>query len=421
MHANMQEVLLWALLAVRNAERYGKLDTWAREACSEYSAATVLKEQWKPPDRFGKYKQVSAIFAPIVDVMDRTWGEAELATIGTAMRAASWHAGQHDNLDWRRLSDHINGKRRGVRPPGSKREGPQRWRTWSIVLVADTVKRHRKALVDLLGLDQKMEDVPTAAQVIAARDATIAERDATIAKVKEELTKEKEKLRKAAERNKTALQRKTQAVRSERERQQQKAHEKIAKALEKEKGRLEKKEQLMKEGLEAAYADDYASALAKVAKARARARKVEAEAKLSRKRLSRAQTAEAKVKELEANQEEEEAEEERPASPTTDDEPEAKIARRNERGQFAPLDWRLRELILTEEARRTPPTAIAANITDVLRVFASPPLPSSVGSPRRRHPGSAPHMPLLRISIKFYILFYFFLTVKLKARRKTIF
>ena len=33
--------------------------------------------------------------------------------------------------------------------------------------------------------------------------------------------------------------------------------------------RLEKKEQLMKEGLEAAYADDYASALAKVAKARA--------------------------------------------------------------------------------------------------------------------------------------------------------
>ena len=45
--------------------------------------------------------------------------------------------------------------------------------------------------------------------------------------------------------------------------------------------------------------------------------------------------------------------------------------RRDERGRFGALDWQLRELILSELARRTPPVAIAANITDVLRMFAS--------------------------------------------------
>ena len=39
--------------------------------------------------------------------------------------------------------------------------------------------------------------------------------------------------------------------------------------------------------------------------------------------------------------------------------------RRDERGRYVALDWKLRELILAEEARRTPITAIAANISDV--------------------------------------------------------
>ena len=140
-HANMHEVLFWSLLLVRNAERVGDLDKWAIKACSEYSAASTLMKEWKPPDTFDTYKQVSAIFAPMVDAMNRSWGLDELATIGTAMRAATWHAGQHDDLDARRLHDHLDANRRGVRPPGSRREGPQRWRTWAIVLVAAAMQR----------------------------------------------------------------------------------------------------------------------------------------------------------------------------------------------------------------------------------------------------------------------------------------
>ena len=48
-----------------------------------------------------------------------------------------------------------------------------------------------------------------------------------------------------------------------------------------------------------------------------------------------------------------------------DDEVNQPRGRRDERGRYVALDWKLRELILAEEARRTPTTAIAANISDV--------------------------------------------------------
>ena len=55
---------------------------------------------------------------------------------------------------------------------------------------------------------------------------------------------------------------------------------------------------------------------------------------------------------------------------SSDEEETAPVSRRDERGRFTGLNWKLRELILAEEARRTPPTAVAANITDVLHMFA---------------------------------------------------
>ena len=48
-----------------------------------------------------------------------------------------------------------------------------------------------------------------------------------------------------------------------------------------------------------------------------------------------------------------------------DDEVNHPRGRRDERGRYVALDWKLRDLILAEEARRTPTTAIAANISDV--------------------------------------------------------
>ena len=117
----------------------------------------------------------------------------------------------------------------------------------------------------------------------------------------------------------------------------------------------------------------------KVSTARARARVVESTAKLSEARLERAQKAESKVTELRSQIDELKGRLEE-LTPTEDDEPDAKRARRGTasgeagrreaNGRFAALDWKLRELILAEEARRTPPSAVAANITDVLREFA---------------------------------------------------
>ena len=54
---------------------------------------------WKPPDRLGKYQQVSVIFQPMVDAMYVSLGQQDLTAIGTAMHTATWHDDQHDELD----------------------------------------------------------------------------------------------------------------------------------------------------------------------------------------------------------------------------------------------------------------------------------------------------------------------------------
>ena len=43
---------------------------WASEAYREHKAATMLTSKWKPPEQLGKYKQVSAIFTPMVERRD---------------------------------------------------------------------------------------------------------------------------------------------------------------------------------------------------------------------------------------------------------------------------------------------------------------------------------------------------------------
>jgi hypothetical protein len=126
----------------------------------------------------GKYAQVSGIFAPMVDVMNHTWSETELNAVSVAMRAADWHPGQHDDMDVDRLRYHLKSQPRGVKPPKAKRAGPPRtprWRTWSIVLIADTLKHHRIALRKLLGLDVPMEEVPTMLERALAAEARVEE------------------------------------------------------------------------------------------------------------------------------------------------------------------------------------------------------------------------------------------------------
>ena len=105
-------------------------------------------------------------------------------------------------------------------------------------------------------------------------------------------------------------------------------------------------------------------------KARARAREKEGLAAQSQKRLKRAKLAETQVRALqteldamaESESDDESEEEEAPAT--------AQRSRRDERGRFSAQDWRLRPMQWGQLARRTPPTAINANISEVLRVYA---------------------------------------------------
>ena len=179
--------------------------------------------------------------------------------------------------------------------------------------------------------------------------------------------------RKQAVRAKAAAKAKAEAVRAAKAAKDKKLKGLIAAAKKKADSSVAKVQAAAKRKIDAINATADAAAEAshaeRLARARARARAVETHAKLSQSRLRLMQEAKAEVKLLKAQVEElYELQQEAPESPS---EPTPKRARRDEKGHFAALDWRMRELIYGQEARRTPPSAIAANITDVLHLFAS--------------------------------------------------
>ena len=63
-HANDQELLLWALLLVHNAETADGLDKWAKSVhtVTEHTAAVELKEHWKPLDIWGQFNSCPSSF-----------------------------------------------------------------------------------------------------------------------------------------------------------------------------------------------------------------------------------------------------------------------------------------------------------------------------------------------------------------------
>ena len=148
--------------------------------------------------------------------------------------------------------------------------------------------------------------------------------------------------------------------------------ERMARAREWRARNLEK----MKANAEREVAVNVADLTKKVAAARKRARKVEKAAKSSGKRLRRAKVAEHALKELQASLEEgpeEEAEEEEEEARTCEK------SRRDARGRYREMAYQLRVIIWAQLARRVPPSAVHANISDVLQYSDEtdyvPPLP----------------------------------------------
>ena len=107
--------------------------------------------------------------------------------------------------------------------------------------------------------------------------------------------------------------------------------------------------------------------------ATARARAVESRAALSQKRLTRAKRAEARIAEM--NHEMDELNDElrgarKQPRPEEAGMSKALTNRRDEHGRFAALPWELRPIIWAQLGRRVAPSAVRANIADVLYAFA---------------------------------------------------
>jgi hypothetical protein len=166
--ANDVEVLMLAVLAVYSAPSAGTIQKWAADINLERMAAYTLKHEWKPAESWGHTNKVSNLFQPLEHAVKRKWSGEELAAVGTAMRAATFHRGQHDALDEGRLRHWLSTPPRGV-GASKKRPGLPRWRTWRMVDVGECIKRHGIEIRKLLKLDVEMEDVPRACDVPSGR------------------------------------------------------------------------------------------------------------------------------------------------------------------------------------------------------------------------------------------------------------
>ena len=176
--ANAHEVLFFALLIVSCAASVASLNEWAKKVLLEKSAAETGGAAWKAPtEGWGKIGKLSKLFAPLDDAyLNTSWSDYDLDTIGAAMRF--WDgAGRHDKITHVQLRTHLSlGRDKKLRAArrDKKTEGALRWRSWTIVRVAELVYgRSGVALRKALKMDgMEPADVPTYAPRLPAAPVT---------------------------------------------------------------------------------------------------------------------------------------------------------------------------------------------------------------------------------------------------------
>jgi len=276
-------------------------------------------------------------------------------------------AGARGDLELQHLTKYIRKEPPGPKPPGGKSKAPPRWRSAGILGVAALIKEHGPELRKLLRLDVPAEEVLSAVEELELRTEECAEKDELLAEKDAQLVREKAGRRVAAAR----LQEHVRAKRAWRQAKAAELAERLAaaKAQLKENAtkELAKRGELQNEQLAQDYEEEVTRLKVATAKARGRARAAADDAALSLKRLRRAQVAERELKVLKRKKPEQ--------APALVSEPEeehlpAKEARRDDRGRYEALPWQARPLVWAQLARRTPPSAINANISDALSVFA---------------------------------------------------
>ena len=370
---NKDEILFHQLLLAEPADSVTELEKWAAATRAEHASAGQQEKQGCSAisascPRFGGGKQA---FVRLHDAFYRNFSDGELDRIAAAMATLAGHK----KLSSVQLRAYIKAvkteKAFGPRANSKARKRP-RWESAQLAEIADGVARRGPQLRRALRGEEE-QHLTTEEQLDAALELNeeLLEENAELTEERRLLLNTNRQQRKRAGEHVAA---KAKARRTVREAEREKAAE---------------AEKVARSEAEAQAAEEHAATIseleAAVSNAEKRAKKRESQAQLAQSRLRRAQIAEAKVNELS-----EQLDEMQPAEDETESEDEEAPTRgrRDAKGHFAELPWRMRELIYAEEARRTPPTAIAANISDVLRLFASEeviPMPCVREMQRMRH------------------------------------
>ena len=346
---------------------------WASEVSLEAARLAEMGSEWRPLEaeawqasraKVGRLlKPMQAAISPSVKILDQAC---------KAMQALVTLAGQTDGLRRDQLQGYLR-KKPTESKSGSKKKGAggvQRWYGQAVVQVAELVKKQWPALRAAMRLDMPIEDVPTSVEVIVELKADLAKTETKLkASMKRAATAENNHQH-AAKRLKLKNKAVTDARKDERRKAKVATQAEKSKRLTQAKAARIRDSQIYKAAAEKEVAGDLEGFKKQLAAARKRARDVKNVAKLAGKRLKRAKAAEKALTELQAllekvqEPEEESEDEETPAT--------AEGSRRDARGRWLAEAWQLRVLKWAQLARRTPPSAVARNISDVLAAVGAP-------------------------------------------------
>ena len=370
--ANSTEQLFFALLVLNSSTQVKDLDAWAEEVLKHEKAYVQEGSAWKIPAEWKpKGSQHAPVMKLLLDAHSFSGENFTLDHIGMVMQV--WRGPGSQLLAYTQLRQHF----KWSHDSKVKKAGTATARVRdSIIGVASLVKRSGVALRKLLHAPQEQQ--PTAVEVIARLQGALAEKSEEVASKDKEVAAAKKKAATAennhyqsAKRLKLKSKAVTDARKAERKKAKVTAQAERKSRLAQAKAARIRDAAIYKAAAEREVAGDVKELKKKVAAARKRARDVADVAKLAGKRLKRAKAAEKALDELqgllEQVQEPEEESEEEEEQPGT-----SEGSRRDARGRWLAEAWKLRVLKWAQLARRTPPSAVARNISDVLAAVGAP-------------------------------------------------
>lgn len=232
---NMTEILFFGfLLAQHSGLSAGDLRRWATQVVADRPRAQELGAAWKPltendgENGFAKEGPRSELWEPVKKALvEHSWSKPELGKIADAM--STWNGeGCYGGLNHEHLYQYFNKSKPklGLRP-NKKDPAPPRWRTWSIVLVADLVKRHLTEMRRVLNLDAPEDEIVTPLERTQRAEVESERLTVENARLREERDKAQNAYRKASNRNADSAKARRKAVKAAKSAVQEAAEKKL--------------------------------------------------------------------------------------------------------------------------------------------------------------------------------------------------